>query len=46
MDTLKQLFGSSLVGKKKLTTRETTLTGLVTIKIEKQMTLFKTFIFV
>ena len=31
MDTLKQLFGDSLVGKKKLTTRETTLTCLVTV---------------
>ena len=40
MDTLKQLFGDSLVGKKKLTTRETTLTRLVTVKREKQITLF------
>ena len=42
MDTLKQLFGDSLVAKKKLTTRETTLTRtrLVTVKREKQITLF------
>ena len=30
MDTLKQLFGDSLVGKKKLTRREPTLTSVVT----------------
>ena len=45
MDTLKQLFGDSLVGKKKLTTRETTLTRLVTVKRNKSHCFRRLFLF-